>query len=110
MGRRERERATNQSIRYIVALVRQKKTKLIVTMILPFFINKFNCGRNGTTLFLLLLSLYVIVVVLFGSYLSEGGVEAATNSVRGGRTNRRTSTTTTTTTGKVPSRKLSPVH
>merc|ERR1712238_498050 len=110
MGRRERERATNQSIRYIVALVRQKKTKLIVTMILPFFINKFNCGRNGTTLFLLLLSLYVIGVVLFGSYLSEGGVEAATNSVRGGRTNHRTSvTTTTTTTGKVPSRKLSPV-
>merc|ERR1712238_437541 len=108
MGRRERERATNQSIRYIVALVRQKKTKLRVTMILPFFINKFNCGRNGTTLFLLLLSLYVIGVVLFGSYLSEGGVEAATNSVRGGRTNRRT-TTTTTTTGKVPSRKLSPV-
>mmetsp|Transcript_22483 Transcript_22483/g.25806 ORF Transcript_22483/g.25806 Transcript_22483/m.25806 type:complete len:343 (+) Transcript_22483:151-1179(+) len=73
-------------------------------MILPFFINKCSCGRNGTTLFLLLLSLYVIGVVLFGSFLSEGGVEAATNSVRGGRT-----ATTTTTTGKVPSRKLSPV-
>jgi len=75
-------------------------------MILPFFINKFICGRNGTTMFLLLLSLYVIGVVLFGSFLSEGGVEAATNSVRGGRA---ATTTTTTTTGKVPSRKLSPV-
>jgi len=74
-------------------------------MILPFFINKCSCGRNGTTLFLLLLSLYVIGVVLFGSFLSEGGVEAVTNSVRGGRT----ATTTTTTTGKVPSRKLSPI-
>jgi len=75
-------------------------------MILPFFINKCSCGRNGTTLFLLLLSLYVIGVVLFGSFLSEGGVEAATNSVRGGRT---ATATTTTTTGKVPSRKLSPI-